>query len=76
MKLNPPQHLAELPLWALALIALVLLAQSTLLFLDARRRGASPWFWGLIGLIQAPWPTVFYLLLVRKVHRIWLGRRR
>jgi hypothetical protein len=58
-----------LPFWALAFIALVLLTQSTLLYVDARKRGAAAWFWGLLGLIQAPLPTIFYLLLVRKVHR-------
>lgn len=59
----------SLPVWALALIALVLLAQSTCLYVDARRRGAAAWFWGLFGLIQAPLPTIFYLLFVRKVFR-------
>jgi hypothetical protein len=59
----------SLPFWALAIIAIVLLTQSTLLYVDARKRGAAAWFWGLLGLIQAPLPTIFYLLFVRKVHR-------
>jgi len=51
------------------LIALLLGAQGTLLFLDARRRGARAWFWGLLGLIQFPMPTLFYWLLVVRPRR-------
>ncbi|WP_438448495.1 transcriptional regulator [Gorillibacterium sp. sgz5001074] len=47
----------------------VLLAQSTYLFIDARKRDRYPWFWGLWGLIQAPMPILLYLLLVRKIYR-------
>jgi hypothetical protein len=64
-----------LPPWGWLVIGLVLLAQSTLLFVDARRRGAAPWFWGILGIIQFPWPTVFYLLIVRKAYR-WFWKRR
>ncbi len=57
------------------LVVIILIAQSTWLFLDARKRGHNYWFWGLIGLIQAPWPTVFYLLFARKINRRWLKKR-
>lgn len=54
----------QVPWYGWVLIALLLGAQGTLLFLDARRRGARAWFWGLLGLIQFPMPTLFYWLLV------------
>ncbi|WP_223702080.1 transcriptional regulator [Sutcliffiella deserti] len=42
----------------------VLLAQSILLFINAKKRGGYAWFWGIWGLIQFPMPTLFYLLFV------------
>ncbi|KMK76621.1 Negative regulatory protein yxlD [Alkalihalobacillus pseudalcaliphilus] len=45
-------------------IAAILLTQSILLFIDAKKRNKYPWFWGLWGLIQAPTPTLFYLLFI------------
>jgi hypothetical protein len=54
-----------LPAWAFAAIALVLLAQSTFLFLDARKRGSYPWLWGVWGLIQCPIPLLVYWIVVR-----------
>ncbi|MDT8858767.1 transcriptional regulator [Alkalihalobacillus sp. MEB130] len=55
----------------LPLVALLLLVQSTLLFIDAKKKGSFPWFWGIWGLIQFPLPTVFYLLFV-----IWPRKRK
>jgi len=46
-----------------------LIIQSIWLFLDARKRGHNYWFWGIWGLIQAPWPTVFYFIFARKIFR-------
>ncbi|PLR89929.1 sigma-Y antisigma factor component [Bacillus sp. T33-2] len=46
--------------------AIILLAQSLYLFLDARKHGHNYWLWGIVGLIQAPFPTILYLLFVRK----------
>lgn len=51
------------------LIAAILLLQSIYLFLDARKRNHNYWLWGIVGLIQAPMPTLFYLLFVRKIFR-------
>jgi hypothetical protein len=65
----------KLPLWGWLLIAIVLLSQSTWLFLNARKQGANPWFWGIWGVIQAPIPLIVYGLVVRKVHRVWFGKR-
>ncbi|MFB3162898.1 sigma-Y antisigma factor component [Neobacillus sp. 179-J 1A1 HS] len=49
------------------IVAAILLLQSIFLFLDARKRNHNHWLWGIIGLIQAPMPTLFYLLFVRKI---------
>ncbi|PZD95690.1 sigmaY antisigma factor component [Paenibacillus sambharensis] len=59
-------ELRELPVWALVVLPLVLLAQSTWLFIDARKRTKYYWFWGLWGLIQTPMPPLLYILFVRK----------
>ena len=50
-------------------VAIILVIQSTWLFLDARKRGHNYWLWGIVGLIQAPMPTLFYLIFVRKAFR-------
>ncbi|GGG09228.1 sigmaY antisigma factor component [Paenibacillus abyssi] len=59
-------ELKQIPIWQGALIVLILLSQSTWLFIDARKRGSYPWFWGMWGLIQFPGPLIFYWLFVRK----------
>lgn len=51
----------------ICLVVLILLSQSVFLFLDARKRNYNYWLWGIVGLIQAPMPTLFYLLFIRKV---------
>jgi len=55
----------------LIIVGIILLTQSIFLFLHARRHGHSYWFWGIIGLIQAPVPTIVYFLFVRKVYKRW-----
>lgn len=57
---------AQMPWYLWAAVAAILLSQATWLFLDARRRGASPWLWGGLGLIQFPLPLLIYWLLVRR----------
>lgn len=57
--------IAGVSIWLWALIVLLLLAQGTWLFTDARRRGAAPWFWGIWGLIQFPFPLLMYWMFVR-----------
>lgn len=56
-----------LPLIVWVLIGMLLLSQGTWLFIDARKRDANAWFWGIWGLIQSPWPFIFYLIFVRKI---------
>ncbi|MDF1508929.1 transcriptional regulator [Robertmurraya sp. DFI.2.37] len=54
----------EQTLFILLLLLPFVLAQSILLFIDAKKRRSYPWFWGIWGLIQIPMPTVFYFLFV------------
>jgi hypothetical protein len=58
------REMPPLPWYAWVGIAALLLGQGTWLFLDARRRGARAWLWGLLGLIQFPVPLLLYWLLV------------
>lgn len=55
----------------LAVVVVILLVQSIFLFTNARKHGHNYWLWGILGLIQAPMPLLFYLLFVRK---IWRGK--
>lgn len=59
----------ELEWYVIALIVLSLLVQSTVLFIDAKKKNSFAWFWGIWGLIQLPMPTVFYLLFVIVPHK-------
>ncbi|HJV16356.1 MAG TPA: sigma-Y antisigma factor component [Bacillales bacterium] len=59
----------QLTLPVIILVAAILLSQSLYLFLDARKRNHNYWLWGIVGLIQAPMPTLFYLIFVRKVFK-------
>ncbi|KMM56727.1 Negative regulatory protein yxlD [Bacillus glycinifermentans] len=57
-------------LTVLLLISPLLLVQSILLFLDAKKKGSNAWFWGIWGLIQTPMPLLFYyLFVVRPYHK-------
>ena len=62
-------ELDSLPWFIWVLLALALLTQGTWLFLDARKRGAYPWFWGIWGLTTVPLPTILYLLYIRFIYR-------
>jgi hypothetical protein len=53
----------------LPLLILILLTQSTLLFIDAKKKGSFAWFWGLWGLVQFPLPTLFYFFFVLRPYR-------
>ncbi|MHC0036823.1 sigma-Y antisigma factor component [Pseudoneobacillus sp. C159] len=55
------------------IVAVILLSQSIFLFLNARRYQHNYWLWGILGLIQAPFPTIVYLVFVR---RVWDKERR
>jgi hypothetical protein len=60
---------AELNPGSIIVVAVILLCQSLFLFFNAKKHQHNYWLWGILGLIQAPFPTIFYLLFVR---RIWL----
>lgn len=67
-------ELNEIPLIGWIGIAFILMIQGIYLFLDARKRGHNPWIWGILGMIQAPMPTIIYLLFVRGYgKKIWKG---
>jgi hypothetical protein len=59
----------ELSPTLIIIVAAILLIQSIFLFLDARKRNHNYWLWGIVGLIQAPMPTLFYLVFIRKIFR-------
>ncbi|WP_424768849.1 sigmaY antisigma factor component [Paenibacillus sp. sgz302251] len=59
------EELKVLPWWFWMLLAPILIAQSTWLFIDARKRDSMPWFWGIWGLIQIPMPFILYWIFVR-----------
>ncbi|SDG47739.1 hypothetical protein SAMN04488542_14613 [Fontibacillus panacisegetis] len=59
------------PWWALVLIALLLLIQSTWMFIDARKRGRRAWLWGLWGVLNCPSSLIVYLLVV-----VWADYRK
>ncbi|QFT87428.1 Negative regulatory protein YxlD [Bacillus sp. THAF10] len=53
----------------------VLLIQSIVLFIDAKKKESYAWFWGIWGLIQFPLPTLLYLLFVVYPHHKRKNRR-
>jgi hypothetical protein len=53
--------------WLFMGVAAILLTQSIFLFTDARKHGHNYWLWGILGLIQAPMPLLFYMLFARKI---------
>ncbi|WP_379970374.1 transcriptional regulator [Ectobacillus sp. sgz5001026] len=51
----------------IVLLAIILLSQGIFLFVDARKRGLHAWFWGIVGLVQFPFPIlIYYILIMRK----------
>lgn len=59
----------EIPIWILCVIIIVLFVQGVYLFVDARKRNAYPWFWGVIGILSFPLPVILYAILVKKLFR-------
>lgn len=53
----------------LLLVSPIMITQSTLLFIDAKKKGAKAWFWGIWGLLQCPMPTIFYYFFVVRPYR-------
>jgi hypothetical protein len=49
------------------IVAVILLSQSIFLFVNAKKHQHNYWLWGILGLIQAPFPTIVYLVFVRRV---------
>lgn len=59
----------EIPLFAWIVVVILLLSQSTWMFLDAKKYGHNYWLWGILGLIQFPTYLVIYLIFARKIFR-------
>jgi len=57
----------------LFMVAVILIIQSIYLFIDARKNNHNYWLWGIVGLIQAPMPTLFYLIFVKKIFKKQAG---
>ncbi|MBC8079238.1 MAG: sigmaY antisigma factor component [Gorillibacterium sp.] len=55
----------DVPVIIWVLLFAILFTQATWLFVDARRRGFNPWFWGLWGCIHFPLPFIAYWLFKR-----------
>lgn len=66
MKSNELSSISPL-FWAF--IALLLICQSSWMFLDARKRGHNAWLWGFLGLIQFPMYLIIYLIFARKIFK-------
>lgn len=64
MNINIENLSAENQLILFIAIGLLLLIQSTSIFISARRHNKNPWFWGFIGLLNIPSGAVFYYLFV------------
>lgn len=62
-------NISAMPWWSWVLVGVLLGTQGVCLFLDSHRRGARAWFWGLMGLIQFPVPSLLYWLLVVRPRR-------
>ncbi len=58
------------PVWAFALLAVLLLAQATWIYLDAARRGERKLLWGLFGLCNIPSSLIVYLLVTRSLEKM------
>lgn len=56
----------ELTPGLIVIVATILLSQSIFLFWHARKNGHNYWLWGIVGLIQAPVPTIIYFIFVRR----------
>lgn len=63
------QPIENFPVYLYFLIALILLMQSTWMFIDARKHGHNHWLWGILGLIHFPMYLLIYLIFARKIFR-------
>lgn len=59
----------EVPVWGWFLIAIILLTQSSILYIQAKKIGKAPWLWGILGLVQFPVPSIIFMILWKKVWK-------
>lgn len=62
-------EISSIPPIFFVFIALLLICQSSWMFLDARKRGHNAWLWGFLGLIQFPTYLFIYLIFARKIFK-------
>lgn len=60
-------HPSEVPIQFWIPVVALLFAQSTFLFINARKNGHRYWFWGIIGLINFPSATILYFIFAKKI---------
>ncbi|MCM3674926.1 MULTISPECIES: sigma-Y antisigma factor component [Peribacillus] len=60
--------MSSLEILVLIVCVVILMTQSINLFIDAMKNGFNHWMWGILGLIQAPFPLIFYLI-VKKIRK-------
>lgn len=63
--------LREAPVWVLIFAAVLVIAQGSWLFINARRRGLGKmaWFWGIWGSTTVPLPLLLYWFIVIRPSR-------
>ena len=59
------EELRNVPSAVFILIAALLFAQGTWIFLDAQKRGSNKWLWGFFGLLNVPSNLIIYLIVTR-----------
>lgn len=59
----------EVPIWGWVLIAMILLIQSSILYIQAKKIGKAPWLWGILGLVQFPVPSIIFMILWKTVWK-------
>lgn len=65
-------HPSDVPLYLWVILAAILFAQSTILFINARRHGHNYWLWGIIGLLNFPTATLLYLIFAKRMpSKLW-----
>jgi len=72
-------NLQDVPVVYWILLFVLLFSQGTWMFLDARKRGANAWAWGLWGCTHCPTPLLVYWLVKRggwQTLKKWWNRRR
>lgn len=63
------RDLTEVPMILWILLGVILLAQSSWMFYDAKKRKEFPWIWGIFGLLNTPSNLLIYLVVTRIIRK-------